>query len=315
MALTLAFDIGTTNLKAGIVDPEGHILESASAQLNIERPEARAAEHNPEELLALLLKLGQQVSTPHKQNIKIISVSTYQFGLILLSKDFRALTGITTLLDTRARVTYEEFKASADMAKIYQKTGCPPFTQYPLARLFYFHKKYPHLLEQAAYVLSGKAFVLHKLTGELFSDPSTEAASQLLNMHSRQWDEELLNSLGLGVQQFPALHDALAARFPILPEIQQALGLPEAVPVIPGLYDGGALAVGLGGLQTERGVINIGTSGMLRVVTPRPVLDKPELMRLQTYYLMDGLYFAGGAVNNATLPLNWLKTHLTHGEY
>ena len=50
--LILAVDIGTTNIKAGIIDPEGNILRAKTIELEIERDETGKAEHNPEKLFS-----------------------------------------------------------------------------------------------------------------------------------------------------------------------------------------------------------------------------------------------------------------------
>lgn len=315
MALVLSIDVGTTNIKAGVVDQNGALLDSSQFKLSILRPEARAAEHDPEALFQAISTLCKEVTTPYKDAIQTVVLSTYQFGLILLDAEKKPLTGLTTLLDTRARVTFDAFKKTYSHTDVYARTGCPPFTQYPLARLFYFSRKNPELLKQTAYILSSKAYLLYRLTGQFITDPSTEAASQMMHIAGVSWDPEILAPLGLSTTQFPRIVDALKEHFPLLPAISATLGVNKKATIIPGLYDGGALAVGLGGLQEDTGVINIGTSGMLRVLTRTPVLDTPERMGIQTYYLMDGLYFAGGAVNNATVPLNWLSEHLTLATY
>lgn len=314
MAVILAIDVGTTNVKAGIVAASGALLTTAEEKLTILRPENRAAEHDPEAVFQSVLRLCQTVLRDAPELPIDLVLSTYQFGLILLDGEMRPLTGLTTLLDTRARVTFDSFRSEFESTSIYSRTGCPPFTQYPLARLYYLKTTRPVLFEKARHILSAKAYLLWRLTGEFVTDPSTEAASQMMNMHSVSWETDILNDLGLNPTFFPELVDACARHIPLRAEVCQQLGLQHAR-IIPGLYDGGALAVGLGGLKEDTGVINIGTSGMLRVLTRTPVLDTLERMAIQTYYLMDGLYFAGGAVNNATIPLNWLKDNLTDGEY
>ena len=55
MVLTLAIDLGTTNLKAGLVNEVGEILLVRSSRLQTKSREPGAAEHDPEELKLVLL--------------------------------------------------------------------------------------------------------------------------------------------------------------------------------------------------------------------------------------------------------------------
>jgi gluconokinase len=89
-----------------------------------------------------------------------------------------------------------------------------------------------------------------------------------------------------------------------------AWGLKENVKVLLGLYDGAALAVGLSGLKTGVGIINLGTTAKLRVPGNQPALDQNENKRIQAYALKKGFFLNGGALNNAALPLDWLQKTL-----
>ncbi|MCB0335944.1 MAG: hypothetical protein KDD62_06545, partial [Bdellovibrionales bacterium] len=198
---------------------------------------------------------------------------------------------------------------------LYLRTGCPPFFQYPAARLFYFKEKEPHIFERIASIHSSKSFLLYQLTGEFLSDPSTEAASQLMNLHTRTWDPEILATLELDLAQLPKIVEPLSTALPLTPKLHNKLNLTADVRVLPGVYDGGAVGIGLGGFSESTAVINIGTTGMLRVATSQPVVDQNPKMRFQTYYLMDDLYLTGGGINNATLPARWMKEQLFNQGY
>jgi gluconokinase len=90
----------------------------------------------------------------------------------------------------------------------------------------------------------------------------------------------------------------------------EALGLPKNTPVLPGLYDGGAMILGMGGYGEEVAVCNLGTTAMIRGCATTPVIDDPSQMRLQTYALMDGYWAVGGAINNAGVSLQWYRDKL-----
>src|SRR5665213_4468577 len=139
MALTLAIDLGTTNLKVGLVNESGEILFVCSSPLQTISSEPGAAEHDPEELKRILLDMCRKALTDdNKDQVGYIVSSTYQFGLMMLDAKREPLTAMTLLTDIRSQKSFADFMAAFAGLDIYQKTGCPLISQYVLPRLFYF---------------------------------------------------------------------------------------------------------------------------------------------------------------------------------
>ena len=311
MALTLAIDLGTTNLKAGLVNEQGEILMLRSCRLQTISPEPGAAEHDPEALKRLLLDLCRQVLTDdYRDQVAYIVSSTYQFGLMLMDAQRKPLTGITLLTDIRSQHHFSDFIAAYADDDIYQKTGCPLISQYVLPRLFYFSKEKKEIFKKTKYFTDSKSFLFEWLTGEWITDISTAAATQFFNAHHFQWDEGLLSKLNLSPDQFPPAEDGTKFIAPLKKELCTALGLKKDVHVTLGVYDGAALAVGLSGLAPNVGIINLGTTAMLRIPGDTPAFDKNENKRIQAYSIQPQLFLNGGALNNAALPLDWMQNNL-----
>lgn len=311
MALTLAIDMGTTNLKVGLINELGEIVALGSERVITFSGEAGQAEHDPEALIQLLMDLCKRVLKDAGRNeVQYIIASTYHFGLMMLDENRNPLTGITLLSDTRSQYTFSAFVNEFSGEDLYQKTGCPLISQYVLPRLYYFSKERKELFKKAKYFHDSKSFLFERLTGEWKTDISTAAATQLFNAHSLDWDQEVLNTLQLSARQFPAVADGTTYMAPLRKPICEALGLGENVRVVLGVYDGGVLGFGLSGLSPNIGVVNIGTTAMLRVPGNVPVLDSNENKRIQAYAISKDLYFNGGALNNAALPLDWMKNNL-----
>ncbi|MCO5241337.1 MAG: gluconokinase [Chitinophagaceae bacterium] len=311
MALTLAIDMGTTNLKVGLINERGEILSLCAAGIKTRSVETGAAEHDPEELKNLVVNLSRQVLQDNdKDDVQFICSSTYHFGLMMLDEQRRPLTGITLLSDTRSQHTFPHFLSEYADDDLYQKTGCPLIGQYILPRLFYFSKEKPQLLRAAKYFHDSKSFLFEWLTGEWVTDISTAAATQLFNIHLFQWDQEILSKVGLSSEQFPLPADGTTFCAPLRKEISALLGLKEGVKAVLGVYDGAALSMGLSSLNPGIGIINIGTTAMLRIPGRYPVFDKNENKRIQAYAFNKDLFLNGGALNNAALPLDWMRNNL-----
>jgi gluconokinase len=176
--------------------------------------------------------------------------------------------------------------------------------------LFYLKQKSPDLLKRARYILSSKDYLVYRFTGELIAEQSCAAATQLLDINSFTWDSEGMNLLGISPDLFPPLVDGMKTSFPLLDSVRHEIGLTSKPVVVPGVYDGAALAIGVTGLRPQIGVMNVGTSAMVRVHGQIPVFDKTGEMRLQINTLSADSFLNGGAINNATLPLTWMQNNL-----
>jgi gluconokinase len=315
MAVVLCIDAGSTNLKAGLIDKTGTILAVARRALTPERPEPGAAEFDANQIWKALMECCKEVTAGRQKQIRMISVSTYHYGLLFLDKDGEPISKLSNLLDTRAQKTFSDFKKEYDVHHLYKTTGCPPYTQNVLPRLFYFSRTQPDLIKKAGMLASSKAWIMYKLTGQLASDPGVESGSQMMNISTRQWDSDILNSIGLSEEKMPKIYDALETVLPIKSEVASALGLSSDVGVIPGIYDGAAVALGLGVFEEGDCFSNIGTTAPLRVSSIGAKFDDPSKMRFQPNYFMQGRYLVGNAINNGSLPLRWLKENVLDLDY
>lgn len=311
MASVITIDLGTTNLKIGLINEQGELLASGSAAVTTTSHEPGEAEHDPEEIRELIITLIRKVlSNQQVEDVQYIISSTYHFGLMMLDEQKKPLTGITLLSDTRSQTTFSRFTDEYAGMGVYEKTGCPLISQYVLPRLFFFSKKNPTLLKRARYFHDSKSFLFEWLTGSSITDYSTAVSTQLFNVNQFVWDSGILSALGLSADQFPAAEDGTNYVLPLRAEIQNQLGLKGKVKVVLGVYDGAALGIGLSGLQPEVGLVNIGTTAMLRVPGGKPAFDHYENKRIQAYPFNREIYLNGGALNNAALPLDWMRKNL-----
>ncbi len=310
MSLILSIDVGTTNLKAGVVNEEGKLLLVRKARIPVESPELGASEHHPDTLFDLLLSLSRDVVSKYQKDISMMVISTYQFGLIMLDEDMKPISGISLLSDLRAREIFDEFKKSIDIEALYRKTGCPPMFQYCLPRLLFLKQRRNELFSRARYFMSSKEYLVYRLTGELVGEPSVTAATQMLNIETLDWDQELLSLAGISREQLPPQVEGLTKAIPLKKPVTETIGIGTDTQLLLGLYDSGALAVGLSGLESGIGIINVGTSALLRVPSDNPAFDKSGNRIIHPYPLFKGKYLNGGSLNNAALPLDWLRAKL-----
>lgn len=309
MTLAVVVDVGTTNIKAGLVDPEGRVVSQTSLNLEVHRPEKGAAEHDPEEVFEYFKRVVKEVVEGDEEEVEFLGLTGYQFGFLPLDEERDPLTGVLTLMDERPKSVMGEFQNRGDLAEIYSHTGCPPLFAYQLPKLLWLKEEKPDIFGSSRYFADVKSFLLDKLVGEFVTDPGIASSSQLFNIHDLGWDDRLMELAGVTKEQLPHVGDGEEILGTLRPRLAEELGLSTDLEVVLGVYDGGAMVLGLGGVDGKDGVCNLGTTAMLRTSSEKPVLDDPEKRRLQTYSLLPGKWAIGGAINNAGVGLRWFRNN------
>lgn len=306
MGLILSIDVGTTNIKAALVDEDGRLVGDAkSSSVGIESDAPGKAEHDAHKLRHALVEVCGKAIGSRGADIDGLALTSYMFGLVLVDKAGEPLTKVSTFLDTSTQTHYPRLlEAVGDVQGMYLRTGCPPIFQYPISRLHYLATHDPALCARAARVLDSKSFLMHVLTGEYVTDHSTANSLGCLDTEGR-WDAPLLAVLGFSAEQFPRVGNGFREKLPLKPELCAQLGVKAGTPVSIGLYDGAALAAATSGFAERIAVGNFGTSGMLRVPTAAPIQD-PEGGAIQSCLLQPGMFFTGSGINNCTIATNLL---------
>jgi len=306
MGLILSIDVGSTNIKAALVDEHGQLLGDAnSINMKIEGDASGRAEHDPTKLKAALLDVCRLAIGNRGQDVEGLSLTSYQFGLVLVDKDQNPLTRISTFVDTTAQSHHSRFlEAISDVDQMYLKTGCPPIFQYPVNRLHYITTRNPEIRDRTAYVLDSKSFLMNILTGEYVTDFSTANSLGCLDT-TGQWNEEIIATTGFGNARFPKVLNGFTDKVELKSSICSDLGLKNGTHISAGLFDGAALAAALTGFEPKIAVGNFGTSGMFRVPTTAPIEDI-EGGLIQSCLLKPGLFFTGSGINNCTIATNLL---------
>ena len=306
MGLILSIDVGTSNVKAALVDERGQIVgEAKSVNMKIEGGSNGRAEHDPAKLRTALLEVCRLAIGNRGNDVECLALTSYMFGVMLVDSDDNPLTPISTFLDTTSQAHYPKMlEAIGDVDRMYLRTGCPPIFQYPVSRLHHIATKDPAIRDKVAHVVDSKAFIMRILTGEYCTDYSTANSMGCLDIDGN-WDRQIIEAIGFDTAQFPKVLNGFGEKVRLKDSICSQLGLRKGTAISAGLYDGAAVAAALTGFESAIAVGNFGTSGMFRVPTSAPIQDL-EGGAIQSCLLQPGMFFTGSGINNCTIATNLL---------
>jgi gluconokinase len=317
----IGLDLGTTHAKAIALQQDGIVAASASRGYTMYTPQPGYAQQDPDEVwlgaAGALRDLAGQINI---QDIAGLCLSGAMHSCLPVAADGTPLASALTWADQRASALVQGLRRQIDSHALYQRTGCPLQPIYHVAKLRWWVDRAPDITRHTAIFTTLKDYVLYQLTGRWLGDISVYSATGLLDIHQYKWDQEALELAGVTSGKLPPLASPMALAGHLKPAGFQATGLPAELPILLGASDGGLANLGTGVSHPGQSVITVGTSGAVRRIVDRPYLDihnaSTSYSKLQErtwcYLLTEGRWFAGGAINNGGLAVQWVREKFYH---
>jgi xylulokinase len=259
----LGIDIGTSGVKAVVLDDSGTVVGEGVAALTVSRPQPLWSEQSPEAWWQATSAAVQAIDPAVRRAVRGIGLAGQMHGATLLDASDRPLRPAILWNDGRSHAECEELEAAADFRGIAGNIVMPGFTAPKLA---WVRKHEPELFGQVATVLLPKDYVRLRMTGDKASDLSDSAGTLWLDVAARDWSDPLLAATGLDRQQMPRLFEGTEITGTLRAEVAEAWGLP-LVPVAAGGSDNAAGAAGVGVVRDGDALLSLGTSGVIFVAT------------------------------------------------
>jgi len=256
----MGIDIGTSAVKAAVIDGRGAVVDQASAPLSVSRPQPLWSEQDPAHWWSATNIAVGGLPLVLRKAVRAIGLSGQMHGATLLDRNHRALRPAILWNDGRsAQQCVELERRVSDMLRITGNRAMPGFTA---PKLLWVRQHEPEIFAQTAIVLLPKDYVRMAMTGETASDMSDSAGTLWLDVAHRRWSEAMLAATGLGAAHMPTLFEGNEITGTLRAEVAQAWGMAR-VPVAAGGGDNAAGAVGVGVVRSGDAFLSLGTSGVL----------------------------------------------------
>jgi glycerol kinase len=317
MPYILALDQGTTSSRALLFDDHGVVTSVAQREFQQIFPQPGWVEHDPEEIAAsqiavaveVLAKAGVQAA-----EVAAIGITNQRETTIVWDRETgKPIYNAIVWQDRRTASFCQEFKAQGHEKLIQQRTGL-------LIDAYFSGSKISWILDHVAnakqLAASGRlafgtvdSWLLWKLTGGAvhITDASNASRTMLFNLHSGNWDKELLDLFRIPASMMPAVRPS-----------SEVYGTVASVPALNGIAIAGIAGdqqSALFGQRCGQPGLTKNTYGtgcfMLQSTGNRPVPSTNRLLTTvawkigaATNYALEGSVFVGGAV------VQWLRDGL-----
>ena len=299
----LGLDLGTSGVKALIIDADQNIISSADAPLNVSRPQAGWSEQEPAEWISATEAALGALKASHPQElaaVKGIGFSGQMHGATLLDKSDKVLRPCMLWNDTRSHEEAAELDANPKFRPLSGNIVFPGFTA---PKVEWVRRNEPEIFDQTAKILLPKDYLRLWLTGDHVSEMSDAAGTSWLDVEKRAWSSDLLDACHLSEDHMPSLVEGSQVSGTLRADLAKQWGMTDVV-VAGGAGDNAASAIGLGVVEAGSAFVSLGTSGVL-FASNASYLPNPESAVHTFCHAVPDTWHQMGVFLSATDSLNW----------
>ena len=223
----LAFDIGTSGLKASLVDENLNIIRNVTTTYPTHHYpdggcEQEAADWWMSAVRAMMML--RELAPEYVKRVDAIGVSGHMLGCLPMDSEGQTLRPAMIHADTRALAISNALRARYGRDYFYEICGNVLSPASTLCKTLWLKEHEPELYARTVRILQSKDYLVYRLTGHMDTTDMSDASHGLLmNLRTRQYDLDMFRNVGV---------DELRARG--LP-VRRSGGLPRPAGRHPGV--------------------------------------------------------------------------------
>jgi xylulokinase len=306
MANLLGIDVGTSGCKVVLVDENGTLLRSASAEYPLSVPHPQWSEQNPQDwwegVVHCLAEIGPT-------DVAAIGLTGQMHGAVFLDAEDEIIRPAILWNDQRTSAECAWIDATVGADEVRRITCNPPLTGFQAPKVVWLRNHEPEAFARVRSVLLPKDYIRFKLTGVKASEPSDASGTGIYDVPGRRWSEPMIRELGLDPAWFPPTSESWV----VTAETNGAGGLAAGIPVVGGGGDQAAAAVGTGAVEKGIVSVSLGTSGVVFTSLDAPDYDAQGAAH--TFCHANGAWHTMGVSLSCGGALRWYRDTIARIPY
>ena len=300
----LGVDFGGGASKATLLDENGTVVATATAEYPTYYGENGKAEQNPYDWYEAACKNIREVLKNAKaEEVKCLCFDAATHTAVLLDEKNEPVCDAVYWTDTRS-VKEKQYLAENFGEEIFEKCKHNVDTIWSLPEILFVKNNFPKIYEKVKKITFAKDFVRGKFTGDFFTDYIEAQGSMLFDFDKLEWDERLLSLVGLTKTNMPKIVTPLERVGQVCVEAAKDTGLKVGTPVICGATDTAMEVFAAGGIKRGDMTLKLATAGRICVVSDKYYPDKNII---NYSHLKENLYYPGSATKSCAASLRWFR--------
>ena len=313
MKYVIAYDLGTSSIKASVVDSDTKVVESAVKETHTFSNSNGIREQMPEEWKNALIEVTNKLleKFPYPEKIECISISGHSLGVVAIDNKNNLLVEKTPIWsDERAKKEADAFFEKIDYEKWYEQTG-NGFTRqlYSVFKIMWYKNNMPEVYENAKTFLGTKDYLNMVLTGSVCTDHSYASGSGVYNLKQRKYNVDFIKAADLKETDFPRIVESSEVIGSLTEEMSKLLNLPTTVKVVAGGVDNACMSLGAGCIGDGDVYVSLGTSSWIAVASQTADVDFKK--KIYTWaHCVPNTYLPSSGIFSACSSLEWVINNL-----
>lgn len=311
----IGVDLGTSSLKALLLDDRGRSLFTASAPYQTLSPLPGYAEQEPGDwyaAMALTVRKILRETGIHKKDIQGLGFSGQMHGLVCTAEDGQPVRRAIVWTDRRSGRQVKQILAAFGSERYGALAGNPLTTGFLFPSWIWVCENEPASAGKTRHLLLPKDYLRSRVCGSLCSDPSDAAATGMFDIAKGTWCAELVDEFGVDRSILPEIRPSHRLAGVVNQTASEDLDLVEGIPVIVGGGDTPVQALGRGILKEGDLSLAISTGGNILAFSSSPRVD-PKLQVHCMNYVIPGTWYNMAATLSGGASFRWLKENFANG--
>ena len=251
MSYFLGIDLGTSYFKTGIFDENGKLHGLGRHFVEKNTGDGNTCELEVAVFRKTIRRCIEDAMTEAKISAKEICALSYASqanSFILLDSADKPLTPIIVWSDGRVKELPAALQTLTERPDFMATTGLgiQPGHQSMIAKIDWFQKKQPQMMEKVKSILSISDYLIWLLTGEKVSDGSTSSMTGLLNSKESKWWQRAMEICNIEEEKFSTLLKIGTFVGRLSDSGAEYSGLSQHTSLFSGALDHHAVAIGAG---------------------------------------------------------------------
>lgn len=312
MGIFIGLDVGTSAVKALLLTAAGEVVGSYTSEYPLFSPQPGWSEQNPEDMwqasvAAIRGVLDKFAISP--ESVLGLGLSGQMHSSVFLDKNQEVIRPAILWNDVRTSAQCRFIEQTVEAQILHEEVCNPVLEGFTLPKVLWLREHEPENYAKLRCLVLPKDYVRFRLTGNLAMEVSDAAGMLMMNVREQVWSKQVLSRLDINEDILPPIIGSSEIAGTITAPAAEATGLKQGTPVVGGGADNACGAVGSGVVTPGRGMVSLGTSGVLLAH-----LAEPKLTTAGTVHMFNscvpGEFYMMGVMLSAGLSLNWLRKRL-----
>ncbi len=304
MKYVIGIDLGTSGLKSIVVNEGGDVVKEDYVRYETVHDKTGYSEMDPEKWHgATAESLKRLLTSEFGKDIKGISFSGQMHGLVLIDESGEVIRPAILWNDTRTSQECREIIEEVGLSSLLEQVQNTVLEGFTLSKLMWVKKNEPENFERIHKFMLPKDYVIYRLTGNVYTEPSDAAGTVMFDVKEGTWSLPLLHQLNINKEICPEVIPSNGKSGLLRKDVYET---EQDICIYQGGADNACGALGAGITGSSKQLVSIGTSGVVLSSEGQSDYQNDGSVHYFNHCVPDQKYVMGVTLS-AGYSLEWLK--------